>query len=486
MYTYHRQEVWDRYATAGPGPIGRAARPKAGDAEDRKARPDLCARDNPRERVPQAQARGRFPVSAPPAVFAPDEAFARRLDAADPLAGYRERFHLPLGRDGQPVVYFCGNSLGLQPKTARSIVEKELEAWARLGVEGHFEAPTPWYSYHDVMRESGARLVGAQPGEVVMMNSLTVNLHLVMVTFYRPTRARYRILVEHSMFPSDAYAVASQVRHHGFDPADALLVAAPRPGEAALRTEDVEALLERRGPEIALVMLSGVHYLTGQVLDMARIAAAGKRQGCVVGLDLAHAAGNVLLKLHDWQVDFAVWCSYKYLNAGPGAVAGCFVHEVHGRDKALPRFAGWWGNDPETRFLMQPEFVPRVGADGWQVSNPPILAMAPLRASLAIFDEVGMEALRAKSEHLTGYLQDLVDRIPGDRFEVITPRARAARGCQLSIRVRDGGKPLSRALAARGVVADFREPDVLRVAPVPLYNSFHEVWRFAQILAGTG
>lgn len=425
-------------------------------------------------------------MSRPAPALSPGESFARQLDVADPIARYRERFHLPVRADGQPVVYFCGNSLGLQPRATRSIVEQELEAWARLGADAHFDAPAPWYSYHEVFRESGARLVGALPGEVVMMNSLTVNLHLMMVTFYRPTRDRYRILVEHSAFPSDAYAVASQVRHHGFDPADALLVLAPRPGDAVVRTEDIEALLEKRGPEIALAMLGGVHYLTGQVFDMARIAAAAKRQGCVVGLDLAHAAGNVILKLHDWQVDFAVWCSYKYLNAGPGAAAGCFVHEVHGKDKALPRFAGWWGNDPETRFLMPPEFVPREGADGWQLSNPPILAMAPLRASLALFDEVGMEALRAKSETLTGYLRYLIDGIPGDRFEVITPHEPAARGCQLSIRVRDGAKALSRALAARGVVADFREPDVIRVAPVPLYNSFHEVWRFAQILAAAG
>ncbi len=419
------------------------------------------------------------------AAFSPDEAFALGLDAADPLARCRDRFHLPRRPDGEPVVYFCGNSLGLQPKEARSIVEQELEAWARLGAGAHFEAPTPWYSYHEVFRESGARLVGARPGEVVMMNSLTVNLHLMMVSFYRPTRDRYRVLVEASAFPSDAYAVASHVRHHGLDPTNALVIAAPRPGETVVRTEDVEALLEKQGPEIALVLLGGVHYLTGQVLDMARIAAAARRQGCAVGFDLAHAVGNIPLRLHDWQVDFAVWCSYKYLNAGPGAVAGCFVHETHGKDAALPRFAGWWGNDPETRFLMQQEFVPREGADGWQLSNPPILALAPLRASLAIFDEVGMAALRAKSERLTGYLHDLIERIPGDRFRVMTPREPAARGCQLSIGVRDA-RAVSRALAARGVVVDVREPDVVRVAPVPLYNSFHEVWRFARILAATG
>jgi kynureninase len=426
---------------------------------------------------------------ARPTEFAPDESFARQLDAEDPLQAYRNRFHLPARADGGPVGYFCGNSLGLQPKAARAMVEAELEAWARLGVDGHFKADAPWYSYHALLRESAARLVGALPDEVVMMNGLTVNLHLMLVTFYRPTRNRHKVLIEAGAFPSDAYAIASQVRYHGYDPDESVLTARPRDGEALIRTDDIEAILETQGGGIALVMLSGVHYLTGQAFEIERIAAAARRRGCVVGFDLAHAVGNVPLRLHDWPVDFAVWCSYKYLNGGPGAVAGCFVHERHGRSRDAPRFAGWWGNDPETRFEMhrQTTFVPRDGADGWQLSNPPIFALAPLRASLAIFDEAGMDALRSKSVCLTAYLEYLIDRLsptPAGAFEIITPRAPAARGCQLSIRVRQRPKELLEALAAEGFVTDFRGPDVIRVAPVPLYNTFHEVWRFAQVLAG--
>jgi kynureninase len=364
-------------------------------------------------------------------------------------------------------------------------MEQELDAWARQGVDAHFRDRLPWYSYHELFRDSGARLVGALPGEVVMMNSLTVNLHLMMVSFYRPTARRRKVLVDEPTFPSDLYAVQSQIRYHGLDPADALLMLKPRPGEHLIRDEDIDAILEEQGEEIALVLLSGVNFFTGQAFDMARITAAAKRRGCVVGFDLAHAAGNVLLRLHDWQVDFAVWCNYKYLNSGPGAVGGCFVHEAHGRDLDLPRLAGWWGNDPATRFRMhlEPDFVPRVGADGWQISNPPILAMVPLRASLALFDEAGMPALRARSECLTGYLQYLLDQMPAGRFEVITPRDPARRGCQLSILAHDRPRQLQRALEGE-VVCDFREPNVIRVAPVPLYNTFQEVWQFAQVLAG--
>lgn len=415
--------------------------------------------------------------------WSPDESFALRLDRDDPLAACRGRFHIPVRADGHPLIYLCGNSLGLAPKSARALIESEVSAWERLGVDAHFKDESPWYSYHELFRESGARLVGALPGEVVMMNGLTVNLHLMLATFYRPAGARYRILVEDGAFPSDGYAVRSHVRHHGFDPSDSLVIARPRSGEDLLRTEDVEALVEQHGDKIALVLMSGVHYLTGQVFDLERIAAAARRQGCYVGFDLAHAAGNVPLRLHDWGVDLAVWCSYKYLNAGPGAPAGCFVHERHGRNTALPRLAGWWGNDPETRFLMPPEFRPREGAEGWQISNPPIFSMAPLRASLAIFDEVGMDALRLKSVALTGYLQRLIDRILSDRLETITPREPSARGCQLSIRVRDGARDVLKAITAEEVVVDFREPDVIRVAPAPLYNTFHEVWRFSRILA---
>lgn len=420
--------------------------------------------------------------------YQPDEAYAHKLDAEDPLAAYRDRFLIPTRADGSPVIYLCGNSLGLQPKTVRPAVEQELNDWATLAVDAHFKGANPWYSYHEMFRESGARLVGGNSGEVVMMNGLTVNLHLMMVTFYRPTRERYRILMEDCAFPSDTYAVRTQIRHHGFDPDDALVVARPRDGEHTLRTEDAEALLDREGNSVALVMFSGVNYFTGQLFDIARITAAAHQHGCVAGWDLAHAAGNAALKLHDWNVDFACWCSYKYLNSGPGGVAGCFVHERHGRNTSLLRFGGWWGNDPDTRFRMhlEPEFIPRPGADGWQLSNPPILAMAALKASMEIFDEVGMAALRAKSRRLTGYLQFLLDRMPAGRFEVITPRDPAARGCQLSILAHREPKATFDALHTAGVVCDFRQPNVIRVAPVPLYNTYHDVWRFAQILAKQG
>jgi len=416
--------------------------------------------------------------------LADQESFARDVDSRDPLAPCRESFHLPRRDDGSPVIYLCGNSLGLQPTSAREILEQELDDWARLAVDAHFHGHTPWYSYHETLRESGARLVGARPGEVVMMNTLTVNLHLMMVSFYRPTPQRRKILVEGPTFPSDLYAVQSQLRHHGHDPEADLVVVRPRDGEHSIRTDDLEEVLDQRGDEIALVLLSGVNYFSGQLFEMARITRAAKARGCVVGLDLAHAAGNAVLHLHDWDVDFAVWCSYKYLNAGPGAVGGCFVHERHGADASLGRFAGWWGNDPSSRFQMQTRdrFVPFAGAEGWQLSNPSILAMAPLKASLDIFDAVGMEALREKSLMLTAFLQNLLDRTPRGRIEIITPREPAARGCQLSLRVVRDARELFRSLQAEGVVGDFREPDVIRVAPVPLYNTFHEVWRFASIL----
>jgi kynureninase len=421
--------------------------------------------------------------TASPADFRPDEAFARQLDAADPLAGFREHFLIPARPDGSPLIYFCGHSLGLQPKAVRAILEQELDDWAHLGVDAHFRGRTPWYSYHELFRDSAARLVGALPGEVVMMNSLTVNLHLMMTTFYRPERRRWRIVIDEPAFPSDLYAVQSQILWHGLDPAEALMTVKPRPGEHVLREEDVEEELQRLGNAVTLVLLNGVNFFTGQWLDLERVTRAAHRHGCVVGFDLAHAAGNVPLRLHDWQVDFAVWCSYKYLNSGPGAVAGCFVHERHGHNRDLPRLAGWWGNDPATRFQMPGRFVPQEGADGWQVSNPPILAMAPLRASLALFDEAGMPALRAKSERLTGYLQSLLDRLPAGQFAVITPRDPRQRGCALSILVRDRPRELLEELQRQGVVCDFREPNVIRVAPVPLYNTFHEAWTFARVLA---
>lgn len=417
--------------------------------------------------------------------FRPDEAYARQLDADDPLAGYREQFHIPQRSDGSEIIYFLGNSLGLQPKRARGLLDQELNDWARLGVDAYFEGTRPWYSYQERFREIGARLVGAKPNEVVTMNSLTVNLHLMMVTFYRPTKTRHKILMEDAAFPSDTYAVKTQLGYHGYDPAEALLIAKPRPGEHTIRTEDIEQQITHNGEQIVLVLLGGVNFLTGQVFDMPRIAAATKRQGCVVGYDLAHAVGNVPLQLHDWKVDFAVWCNYKYLNSGPGAVAGCFIHETHGQNLDLPRFGGWWGIDPDTRFMMhlQPEFIPQGGADGWQISHPSILAMASIAASYELFDEVGMPALRRKSELLTGYMQYLIDRIPSRRFEVITPREPASRGCQISLLVHDRPEELLAALKAEGVVCDFRQPNVIRAAPVPFYNTFHDVWMFTQVLA---
>jgi len=420
--------------------------------------------------------------SLPP--FEPDESFARRLDADDPLRSCREQFILPRRPDGTPLVYLCGHSLGLQPAATRGLVAQELDDWARLGVDGHFRGATPWYSYHETLRDAGARLVGALPHEVVFMNSLTVNLHLMLATFYRPSGDRRRILTDEPAFPSDLYAVRSQIRWHGLDPVDDLLTVPPRPGEHTIRPEDVEEVLERRGPEIAVVWWNAVNFLNGQFHDVPRLTAAAHRHGCLIGLDLAHAAGNVPLALHDWGVDFAVWCSYKYLNGGPGAVGGCFVHERHGRNLSLPRLAGWWGNDPATRFRMhlQPDFVPQPGADGWQVSNPPILALAPLRASLALFDAAGMSALRAKSERLTAYLTYLLDRLPPGRFEVVTPRAPRRRGAQVSLLVRERPRELARALEEAGVVCDFREPNVIRAAAAPLYNTFHDVRTFAAAL----
>ncbi len=416
--------------------------------------------------------------------FTLSESCAKELDAADFLKAFRQRFHLP-EENGKPLIYFCGNSLGLMPRAARAFVEQELEDWQRLAVDAHFQGQTPWFSYHEVFREPLARLVGARPSEVVAMNSLTTNLHLMMASFYRPTKKRFKILVEHNAFPSDSYAVQSHVHQRGFDPREAILTLPVRDGEATHRKEDLDAFLKKEGPSIALVLLSGVNYYSGQLFDIPKVTALAHNQGCVVGWDLAHAAGNAALQLHDWDVDFAVWCSYKYLNGGPGAVAGCFVHEAHGVDPSTPRLAGWWGNDPKTRFRMHlnAEFIPRKGADGWQLSNPPILALAPLRASLAIFDEATMERLRQKSLSMSAYLEYLLTRGGSTRFEIITPSDPHSRGCQLSIRVKDDARAVFDSLRASGVVGDFRAPDVIRVAPVPLYNSYLEIYRFAQLFA---
>lgn len=437
--------------------------------------------------------------------FSPDESFARALDEQDPLRRTRALFALPASAadPSQPAAYFCGNSLGCMPVGVPDAIAGELDDWARLAVDAHLHGRHPWLPYHEVFRETGARLVGARPGEVVMMNSLTVNLHLLMVSFYRPTRERFKIVIEDDAFPSDSYAVRSQAEFHalslGFDPEAAIIRLTPREREQALRTDDILAAIEEHGDSIALVLLGGVNYLTGQFFDMPRITAAGKSRGCMVGWDLAHAAGNVPLALHDWDVDFAAWCSYKYLNSGPGAVAGAFVHERHARKVGrwgepdyLPRFAGWWGNDPATRFEMVKAFTPRAGADAWQLSNPPILAMAPLRVSLEIFDSVGMDALRAKSLKLTGYLEWLLtqasqERSPaaaGGPIRILTPSEPGERGCQLSLAVvRGDAVALHGRLHTRGIVSDFRAPNVIRVAPVPLYTTFHDVWRLARGLA---
>lgn len=412
--------------------------------------------------------------------FEISEDFALAMDARDPLAGYRERFHFPRTKNGERCLYLCGHSLGLQPKTVGKYIEQELSAWAQLGVEGHFRAKHPWVPYHRLLAGQTASLVGAKPDEVVVMNSLTVNLHLMMVSFYRPTPQRHKILIERGAFPSDQYAVKSQLRFHGFDPASSLLELSPRPGESCIRDDDIELLIEEKGDSIALVLLGGVNYSTGQAFDLARITKMGHRKGCTVGFDLAHAVGNLRLQLDDCGPDFAVWCSYKYLNGGPGCVAGCFVHERHSQAWELPRFAGWWGHEEKIRFQMGPDFQPMRGAEGWQLSNPPILELAALRASMDIFHEAGMERLRAKSELLTGYLEFLLDQNASPKFSILTPREPHRRGAQLSLRIPHDGRSLCEALASAGVVGDWREPDTFRIAPVPLYNSFQDVYQFVR------
>ncbi|MDT4940239.1 MAG: kynureninase [Pseudonocardiales bacterium] len=409
---------------------------------------------------------------------------ARARDAADELPTLRDRFHIPPHGDGE-AAYFAGNSLGLQPKGLRERLGQELDDWARFGVEGHGEAARPWVAYHELLREPAARLVGALPSEVVAMNSLTVNLHLLMISFYRPSADRFKILIEDTAFPSDSYAVRSQAALHGYDPDEAVVRIKPRPGEAALRTADVVDYLEREGGRIALVLLGAVNYYSGEFLDIEPITAAGRAAGAIVGWDLAHAAGNVVTRLHDWDVDWAAWCSYKYLNSGPGAVAAAFVHERHLTDRTLPKLAGWWSTDPATRFDMGPVVTPVDTADSWQLSNPPILAMAPVLVSLELFDEVGMAALRAKSVRLTGYLERMLDELAGaGRFDVITPRDPERRGAQLSVRLHglDAGTVSTALRRDHGVYADSRQPDVIRLAPAPLYCTFSDCWRAAQAL----
>ena len=409
------------------------------------------------------------------------DAHAAACDAADPLREFRNEFHLPQ-HNGAPQAYFVGNSLGLQPKGVRAHLEEVLDKWAHDAVEGHFTGNAQWMTYHALMREPLARVVGAQPSEVVAMNSLSTNLHLMLVSFYRPTRERPVLLMEAGAFPSDRYALESQCRFHGLDPAETLVEVQPDGEDGTFSMATIERAITEHGPRLACIVWPGVQYRTGQAFDLKEIARLGHTAGALVGFDLAHAVGNLPLQLHDAGADFAVWCHYKYLNAGPGAVAGCFVHARHAHTDR-PRFAGWWGNDEAVRFKMGPQFSPTPGADGWQLSNPPILGLAPLRASLDLFDRATLPALRLKSEQLTGYLEQLIHAELRDVLQIVTPSTPSQRGCQLSLRVIGGraqGRALFDFLAARGVLGDWREPDVIRISPVPLYNTFADVLRFVR------
>lgn len=412
--------------------------------------------------------------------------FAKEMDSKDPLKEFRSQFIFP-DFHSEEVVYFTGNSLGLQPKTTKEYIQKELDAWAKYGVEGHFLAEKPWFAYHEFLTEKAAKIVGAKPEEVVVTHSLTTNLHLLMVSFYRPIGKRTKIICEAKAFPSDAYALESQVRFHGLNPETDLIEIAPREGEHLINEDDILKAIEETGDELALVMIGGVNYYTGQLFDMKKITDAGHAVGAMVGFDLAHAAGNINLKLHDWGMDFAAWCGYKYLNSSPGGVSGIFVHERHANSPDLPRFAGWWGYDKETRFQMEPGFKPMYGAEGWQLSNAPILGMAAHLASLDIFDAAGMDRIGEKRDLMTGYLEFVINEISernADRctFEIITPKDKSKRGAQLSILAHGQGKSLFDALSAQGVIADWREPNVIRIAPAPLYNSFEDCYRFGQCL----
>lgn len=419
-------------------------------------------------------------MSAP---FEANLAYAQSLDQTDVLYSFRERFLFPQ-HEGRDVYYFCGNSLGLQPKSVKYLMDAELEDWAKHGVEGHFSARNPWFSYHKLFTERLAAIVGARQSEVVAMNTLTVNLHLLMISFYRPTNKRYKIIMEAGAFPSDQYAVETQVRMHGFDPEDAIIEIAPREGEYLIEEADVLKAIEDAGDSLALVMMGGVNYYSGQLFDMAKITQAAHRVGAYAGFDLAHAVGNVPLQLHDWNVDFACWCSYKYLNSGPGGVGGIYVHEHHASNPKTFRLAGWWGNDEKIRFRMEKGFVPTPTAESWQMSNAPVFNMVAHHASLDIFEKAGIAALREKSERLTAYLEYLLGQVTQLPFEIITPADPKRRGCQLSMLFKDRGREVFDALTAQGVIADWREPNVIRVAPVPLYNTFEDVYRLYEIMRG--
>lgn len=410
-------------------------------------------------------------------------AYAKKMDRNDPLRSYRSQFYFPK-HNGKNTIYLCGNSLGLQPKAVKAALNYELDHWKTHGVEGHFKGEMPWLYYHKFLNKQAAKIVGAKSQEVVVMNTLTTNLHLLMVSFYRPTKKRFKIIMEAGAFPSDQYAMESQARFHGFNPNKTIIEVKPRKGEETLRTADIIDVIKKHGSSVALVMFSGVNYYTGQCYDMKAITAAGHKVGAQVGFDLAHAAGNVPLQLHKWEVDFAVWCSYKYLNAGPGGPSGAFVHERHANNPKLPRFAGWWGHDEKNRFLMKKGFIPMTGAAGWQLSNAQIFSFAAHKVGLDLFAEVGMKALRKKSEQLTSYLEFLIKDLnkKGSQFNIITPSTKADRGCQLSILTSENGTQLYKYLTENGVVADWREPNVIRVAPVPIYNSFEDVYRFVQLL----
>ena len=408
-------------------------------------------------------------------------AFAKQLDQEDSLAFLRNEFHIPRDTKGKEWSYFTGNSLGLQPKTTQKYLQQELDDWANLGVEGHFEAKNPWLHYHEDLSVKMAKIVGAKPIEVTIANTLTVNLHLLMVSFYQPTKTKYKILIESDAFPSDRYAVESQLKFHGFDPAESLVEWKPRNGETLLRTEDLEQIIQNQGDEIALLLIGGLNYYTGQFLDLKKIATIGHSKNCFVGIDLAHGAGNIQPNLNDSNVDFAAWCTYKYLNSGPGSLGGIFIHEKHAYNKDLPRFAGWWNHNKKTRFNMREPFDVMEGAEGWQLSNPPILSMAAIKASLDIFDKIGMDLLREKSIRLTGFMEFLLHQIDSDKINIITPKNPLERGCQISIQVKNADKDLHKKLSQHHIITDWREPDVIRCTPVPMYNSFEEVYEMVSV-----
>lgn len=411
-----------------------------------------------------------------------DIEYAYDQDRNDPLKTYRAQFLFPKMASGQPKLYFNGNSLGLQPKGVKSVIDRELKHWADFGVKGHFSGPNPWIPYHQKLASPMAKIVGANPEEVVIMNTLTVNLHLMMVTFFRPQGKRTKVIMESDAFPSDRFAVESQMKHHGFNPDTEIIYATPRPVEQLLRQEDLENLIDQYADQLAMVLIGVPNYYTGQVIDMKQTVRKAHQVGARIGFNLAHAAGNIPLNLHEDGPDFAVWCTYKYLNAGPGNLSGCFIHERHAHNKALPRFAGWWGQHPEKRFKMRMDFDPAPGADGWNLSNAPIFQLAALEGSLKLFEEAGMEALRKKSLQLTSYLEYLLYQLPHDQFEIITPSNPSARGCQLSIRIKNSSPDLYEKLTNRGIVTDWRDPDVIRAAPVPLYNTYLEVFEFVRNL----